>query len=1588
MASLFGVAACSTPDEPTAGYSRQELAVAVQPERPESDAALRAHRELRRWLERFLSGSDKERHEMAAEGERLAAARRPLMRALLLQEPELALSMAFNPLERAQLPESIATHLEAWRDGRGTLHVIGALGDERTDDATSTIERFVTFDDERSVLRTGVFGKRLGELTRSNIRLHGVALDGVIAVTDSRLRRLFPGEPRTLPIDFPRPCPVSRRAAEPENLFHGGDVLYAFCNPLHADAWDGTLAAGEEAAAVDEGLPPASSWTEGPKTVLFIRVDFSDRAGDPLSSSAAQTLIDTTVNDFFVANSYGKTSLSATVTPTLRLPKTRAEYQAGEQYLLLRSDALAAATTAGYVLGNYNLDIIAFASTFSGWAGRGYVGSKGAWLNGTFNQSVTAHELGHNYGVFHANAWNTSNLSVIGPGTNQEYGNPFDVMGASGGSTRHFNAWFKRRFDWIASAETGVATASGTFRVFALESAISSGLHGLKVPRDSSKDYWVEFRPAFSNDALQNGASINWGYPTNAASHLLDMTPGDNDRNDSPLRIGRTFSDALAGIHITPVGKGGTTPESLDVVVNRGTFPANGAPVLTLSASDSTPSSGASVTLTATASDPDGDSLAYFWEYDDNTFGPNAATVTKSWSAQRVYNVRCTVSDMKGQRTSASVALTVGTPANFTLAGTVLEGSAPLEGVRVTDGTRETFTTSDGRYLLTNVPAGNFTVNAAKLDYTFTRSFAAPLAVSGNQTMLDFTATRVAGYSVQGRVTVGVVGRSGVTVSDGVRTATTNASGDYTLTGVPTGRHTLSATAPGWQFIASFVNPLDVIGGNVTGMNFYAAGQVLSGALPGSVTTAPVVTDGVRTVTAMRQGANWTYFLSLVPNGSWNLVATSPGVTLTPQNFTNPITVSSQSKNNLNFDVAMTTTYLVQGTVRTGGTPLPGVTVSDGARGATTDSLGRYTLVGVPPGTYTLTPVLAGYTFVPATLSVTVTNADLTNNDFSTTVVNLPPTVVTAAAASPSPVASGTTTQLSALGADDGGEASLTYSWSAAGAASLYPVLFSGNGTNGAKNITATFSGAGSYTFECVIQDPGGLSVRTSTTVLVQQAASALTVTPAMANVITGLTQQFTAQLRDQFGRAMFAGSPTWLVSGGGTISTTGLFTAGPTPGGPHTVNASVAGRNASALVQVSGLGAPTITSAASANPSPVVGITTALSVRATDDAGEAGLVYRWTSPLGPAPVTFSVNDANAAKDTTATFTTAGDYQFLVTVADGAGNTVTSMVAVEVQATPTRIELQPTVVSLQVGNTQRFTATVQDQFNAPLAAQPTLIWSVAGGGVVDATGLFTAGATAGGPFNLTVSGAGLTATAQITIGNAPDTESPAVQLTSPVANARPQGVFRIAATATDNVGVVLVELFADAQKLGEMSTAPFELMVDAATLTVGPHTLTARASDAAGNTAISDGVPILIESAPIDTSPPTVRLTSPTEGETTGLMLWLTAEASDDVDVTQVQLEVDGAVVAELSAAPWTHPLEVGAGEHSVVAIAFDAAGHFTRSEAVRFTASEEVVPPSGPPEEVVGSCGCSGPGDVPFVFGVLLLALAARAGLMLGRAR
>jgi hypothetical protein len=185
----------------------------------------------------------------------------------------------------------------------------------------------------------------------------------------------------------------------------------------------------------------------------------------------------------------------------------------------------------------------------------------------------------------------------------------------------------------------------------------------------------------------------------------------------------------------------------------------------------------------------------------------------------------------------------------------------------------------------------------------------------------------------------------------------------------------------------------------------------------------------------------------------------------------------------------------------------------------------------------------------------------------STGGTNQPPKVSTAArVVSQTP----TTVSLAVLGTDDGGEANLTYTWSVVGTPPA-PVTFSANGANAAKNTTATFAAAGSYTFQVTITDAAGLTTTSQVTVTVKAVVASIAVSPGTATVVPGGKQQFSAAARDQFGNAL-ATQPkfTWSLASGsvGTINTSGLYTA-PAKSGSAVVRATAGGITGSATVSV-----------------------------------------------------------------------------------------------------------------------------------------------------------------------------------------------------------------------------------------------------------------------------------------------------------------------------------------------------------------------------------------------------------------------------------
>ena len=130
-----------------------------------------------------------------------------------------------------------------------------------------------------------------------------------------------------------------------------------------------------------------------------------------------------------------------------------------------------------------------------------------------------------------------------------------------------------------------------------------------------------------------------------------------------------------------------------------------------------------------------------------------------------------------------------------------------------------------------------------------------------------------------------------------------------------------------------------------------------------------------------------------VPNGAYTLMPSLNGYIFTP--FSASVTVNNADVSGQNF-TGVPVTYSISGQVLDGsGAPLAGVIISDGVRSAMSNVDGNYTIVGVPSGSYVVTPDKLGYRFEPSTRAVTIVDASATGQGFIAVAVPLPPGVIT-----------------------------------------------------------------------------------------------------------------------------------------------------------------------------------------------------------------------------------------------------------------------------------------------------------------------------------------------------------------------------------------------------------------------------------------------------------------------------------------------------------------------------------------------------------------------------------------------------------------
>jgi len=281
----------------------------------------------------------------------------------------------------------------------------------------------------------------------------------------------------------------------------------------------------------------------------------------------------------------------------------------------IESNGQAAATAAGFNPNANSGQLYVIDALPCSWLGLGYIGYPFAYAKGTATLLVVGHEIGHNFGLYHAGSLNCGSDVVASSGcTVAEYGDPFDVMGNK--RAMHFNAAQKNRLGYFGAGGVAAHTSgTATYTLYPIELAGKSRYAVQVAPSGTTRTYWIEFRqPIGFDSALSSipnlGAQVRLAYPfenqcggcdsMSDDTQFLDMTRATpSSFDDGALLNGASFTDTLNNITISVIA---ASSASIDVQVSTGgTTPIPPANTTTTLASSANPSVvGQAVTLTAT----------------------------------------------------------------------------------------------------------------------------------------------------------------------------------------------------------------------------------------------------------------------------------------------------------------------------------------------------------------------------------------------------------------------------------------------------------------------------------------------------------------------------------------------------------------------------------------------------------------------------------------------------------------------------------------------------------------------------------------------------------------------------------------------------------------------------------------------------------------------------------------------------------------------------------------------------------------------------------------------------------------------------
>jgi hypothetical protein len=276
------------------------------------------------------------------------------------------------------------------------------------------------------------------------------------------------------------------------------------------------------AVAALSGSAPAIAVVSGEQSLLVIRATWGPR---PFTTEDGRDVFGK-VDAFFRASSFGRMSFTSTVTPWLRAYGDAPPCNP----VAIAYPADDAARAAGYDPSAYDRIAYLFPTNECAWTGSRW-GNR-ALLNGTLTVATTAHELGHTYGLPHAQAWSCAPrpCGVV------NYGDLYDTMGSGTGDFDSYEKWL---LGWITRVTHARQPAVYTLAPIEVPSTQAQGL----IVTTTRNRYWFEVRRDPARDAT--GALLRQGGLLVHSGPSPTIAPGMSSYGD--------FSNALI---LDPVGRG------------------------------------------------------------------------------------------------------------------------------------------------------------------------------------------------------------------------------------------------------------------------------------------------------------------------------------------------------------------------------------------------------------------------------------------------------------------------------------------------------------------------------------------------------------------------------------------------------------------------------------------------------------------------------------------------------------------------------------------------------------------------------------------------------------------------------------------------------------------------------------------------------------------------------------------------------------------------------------------------------------------------------------------------------------------------